>query len=151
MTRTGDALGQAAAFGLACAATLVVFTIARGHYYVMLLPANVLVPLWLLRNGQTRWAFGMATVPLLLIFGHYLLLEYTGRIGLLGLGTAAWYFGSSGLLVGSRRLATRQSEVANTAAQSFAVRPPIATRLKYRAPSYRDDLSSQPGCGSRSS
>ncbi len=49
--RGGDTLAQLAAFGLACAATLVVFSLARGSYFVMLLPAVVFVAAWLARKA----------------------------------------------------------------------------------------------------
>ncbi len=39
VARYGDSLALAAAFGLACALTLVLAPIVRGHYYVLLLPA----------------------------------------------------------------------------------------------------------------
>ncbi len=96
---TGNPLDQAALFGMACLATLVVFTIARGHYYMLLLPANVFVPLWLVRSGRVRLALGMAVAPLILVFAHYLALDYAGRVGVLGLGTALWYFAGCGLLL----------------------------------------------------
>ncbi len=99
MGRRHDRLGHAAAFGLACAATLVVFTIARGHYYMLLLPANVFAPLWLLRAGRWRWACAVAAVPPILVISHYAALHHAGRIGLLGLGTTAWYFATCGVLL----------------------------------------------------
>jgi len=99
LSRTGDPLDQAAVFGMACLATLVVFTIARGHYYMLLLPANVFVPLWLVRSGRVRLALVLAIPPVILVFAHYLALDYTGRVGVLGLGTAIWYFTSCGMLL----------------------------------------------------
>ena len=103
MARRQDRLGQAAAFGVACAATLIVFTIARGHYYVMLLPANVFVPLWLFKVGRPRWAWGVAVVPTVLVLSHYIALQHAGRIGVLGLGTTAWYFSTCGVLLWPRK------------------------------------------------
>ncbi len=99
MARRQDRLGQAAAFGVACAATLIVFTIARGHYYVMLLPANVFVPLWLFQAGRPRWAWAVAIIPSVFVLTHYVALEYAGRVGVLGLGTTAWYFSTCGALL----------------------------------------------------
>jgi len=99
LSRTADRLDQATLFGLACLATLVVFTIARGHYYMLLLPANVFVPLWLVRAGKVRIALVMAVAPLVLVLTHYLALSYAGRVGVLGLGTALWYFTTCGLLL----------------------------------------------------
>ncbi len=99
MARRMDRLGQAAAFGVACVATLIVFTIARGHYYLLLLPANVFVPLWLFQAGRPRWAVSLAVVPSVLVLSHYLALDYAGRVGVLGLGTTAWYFSTCGILL----------------------------------------------------
>ncbi len=93
--RSQDKLGQAAVFGLACVLTLIVFAIARAHYYVLLLPAVTFVCLWLLRRDQWNWAVGLAIVPGILVVGHYAFLSVTGRIGLLGLGTTLWYVSAS--------------------------------------------------------
>jgi hypothetical protein len=103
MAREPDALGQAAAFGIACAATLVIFTIARGHYYMLLLPANIFVPLWLQREQCQRWATFAAIAPLVLVLAHYTMLNITGRIGLLGLGTTAWYFATCAIVLTAPR------------------------------------------------
>jgi hypothetical protein len=105
MARAQDVLGQTASFGLACVATLIIFTIARGHYYMLLLPANVFVPVWLRQVNRPRWAIAVAVVPLLLVLAHYTMLDLAGRVGVLGLGTTAWYFGSCGLLLASPRSA----------------------------------------------
>jgi hypothetical protein len=91
MGRARDQVGQAAAFGLACAATLVVFPIARTHYYVLLLPAVAFVSLWFARAGRVRFAVALAVIPGALVITHYALLDVAGRVGLLGLGTTAWY------------------------------------------------------------
>jgi hypothetical protein len=103
MAKTPDALGQAAAFGIACAATLIIFTIARGHYYMLLLPATVFATLWLQREDRPRWAIFVAIAPLVLVLAHYTMLNITGRIGLLGLGTTAWYFATCTVLLMSPR------------------------------------------------
>lgn len=88
---SGDApLGQTAAFGLACAALLVVSPVARNHYFILFAPAVLFVPLWLDRVGRRRGAIVLALVPGALILLQYILLPYVGRIGLLGLGTTAW-------------------------------------------------------------
>ncbi len=86
----GDRLNLALGFALGCVAMLAVSPVARGHYFLMLAPAVLLVPLWLCRYGRPRVAVAMAAVlpPLCLL--HYVLLPLTGRIGLLGLGTTAW-------------------------------------------------------------
>jgi len=90
--RAQDRVGQAAAFGLACAATLVLFTIARGHYYVLMFPAVAFTSLWLRRERGLAWAIIAAIVPCLLVIGHYAFLSTAGRAGMLGLGTTIWYF-----------------------------------------------------------
>ncbi|MBN2475153.1 MAG: DUF2029 domain-containing protein [Pirellulales bacterium] len=88
--RPDDALGLALAFALACVAMLVVSPISRGHYFMLLAPAVLLLPLWLDRQAMPRAATAMAVVPAVLSVLHYLLLDQAGRVGLLGLGTTAW-------------------------------------------------------------
>ena len=90
--RSGERLLWGAAFGLAAIATLVVSPVARGHYYVFLLPAVLFLCLWLIEQGKIAAAVRMALVPALLVVAHYALLNYAGRIGLLGIGTTLWYF-----------------------------------------------------------
>ncbi len=87
----GDALGQAATIGMACTAALVVSPISRGFYHTEMVPGVLLLPLWLLSRDMPRAARWMAWVPPALVTAHYLGLSITGRIGLLGLGTAIWY------------------------------------------------------------
>ena len=57
------ALNQAAGFGLACGALLVVSPVARNHYFVLLVPAVLFVPLWFDRLGHHRAAVVLAIVP----------------------------------------------------------------------------------------
>jgi hypothetical protein len=90
--RGGHPLLHGVAFGLAGVATLVVSPVSRGHYFVFWLPAVVFVPLWFRQIGRQRTAFALAVVPAALSLAHYALLPYAGRIGLLGLGTTAWFF-----------------------------------------------------------
>ena len=89
--RRQDRLGQAATVGLACVATLVASPISRGHYFMLLLPAVLLVPAWLNEAGRTRAAQQMAWSAVALVMAHYLLMRFTGRIGLLGIGITVWY------------------------------------------------------------
>jgi hypothetical protein len=91
MARHQDTLGLVAAFGLACVATLILAPIARGHYFVLLLPAVMFTSAWLVEHGRRRWALTMAAVPTALSIAHYVALDYAGRIGLLGIGTTVWY------------------------------------------------------------
>jgi len=86
----GGMLGQAAAFGLGCVGILVLSPVSWGHYFMLLAPAILLVPLWLLERGWARAAYYLAAVPTVLSILHYSLLELVGRMGLLGLGTAGW-------------------------------------------------------------
>jgi hypothetical protein len=92
---------EATGFGLACAALLVVSPVARNHYFVLLAPAVLFVPLWLDGQGASLPARVLAVVPGVLIVAQYLLLPYVGRIGLLGLGTTGWLMAAMVLLVGS--------------------------------------------------
>ncbi|HVU90427.1 MAG TPA: glycosyltransferase family 87 protein [Pirellulales bacterium] len=101
--KRGDPLGQAAAIGLACAGSLVVSPISRGYYHTELLPGVLLLPLWLLSQNMRRAAYWMACVPVALVMAHYLALPITGRLGLLGIGTATWFAtGLTMIAVGGR-------------------------------------------------
>ncbi len=86
----GGRLDLAAGFSLACVAMLVAAPIARGHYFMFLAPAALLVPLWLECRASSRAAVAMAVVPAVLSVLHYVMLPVAGRVGLLGLGTTAW-------------------------------------------------------------
>ena len=90
--RSRDPLLWGAALGLACVATFVVSPVARGHYFVLFLPAALFVPLWLLQCDKPPAAFRAALIPAVLVGLHYGLLKYAGRIGVLGIGTTLWYF-----------------------------------------------------------
>jgi hypothetical protein len=105
---SGEAIGSAASFGLACAATLVVGPVARGSYFLLVLPAVVFVSLWLIQLGRPRTALATAFVPAGLVWLYYVLLPVSGRTGLLGLGMAAWFFAVCALL--ERLLARKRSE-----------------------------------------
>jgi hypothetical protein len=122
MARSGDKLGEAAAFGLACAATLVIFSIARAHYYVMLLPAVTFVSWWLLVGGRRRMAVALAIVPCVLVIGHYVLVPFAGRVGWLGLGTTLWYLTACTALLWPPRAAAAQAPGAS-AAPTVSERP----------------------------
>lgn len=128
MAKARDKLGQAAAFGLACAATLVIFPIARGHYYVLLLPAVTFVSLWHLEQRRMKWALALAIVPGVLVITHYALVDVAGRIGLLGLGTTLWYMTAGAAMLWPRRLDASQASVSRvvTSAALAAERPMAA-------------------------
>ena len=110
--RRGDLLGQAATIGLACTAALVVSPISRGYYHTELVPGVLLLPLWLLSRNMPRAAWWMAWTPVALVMAHYLALLITGRLGLLGIGTATWY--ATGLVmiaVGGRLEKIRETSI----------------------------------------
>jgi hypothetical protein len=94
----GDGLTRATAFGLACCATLPLSPLTWGHYYMIELLAILCAPLWLARRGCLRTARVVAAVPPLLIWPQYLAIDAAGSIGLLGLGTTAWFLAVCGLM-----------------------------------------------------
>ena len=91
MARYGDALGLAAAFGMACVAALIVSPMSRGNYFLLQLPALLFVPFWFVKRGQIPKARVLVFIPVILSFLHYIFLPFFGRIGLLGIGTALWF------------------------------------------------------------
>ena len=93
-----SSLSQAAAFGLACAAMLVVSPVARNHYFMLLAPAVLFVPLWLDHLSRLRNVILLAMLPGVLITLQFFFMPYVGRIGLLGLGTAGWFIGAMVLI-----------------------------------------------------
>jgi len=95
----GDVLGQAATYGLACLATVLISPLAWTHYYVLWLPSVLFVPPWLVRRGHLRAARAVATVPVGLIWVHYLAKPWFGQFGLLGLGTLVWFLAVVTLLI----------------------------------------------------
>ena len=107
---SGDPRNLAAIFGIGCASTLVIAPIARGHYYVLMLPAVMYVVPWLMGHGRRRLAFGMACSPPALVMGHYLFMGVAGRTGLLGLGTAVWFTAATIAMIRSGPLTCRPSD-----------------------------------------
>jgi hypothetical protein len=89
--RSQSGLMQSAAFGLACLATFILSPVARGHYYVLCLPATAFVCLWLENEGRKRWARAMGISLCALVLTHYVLLDFAGRIGVLGIGATLWF------------------------------------------------------------
>ena len=89
--RRGDASGQAVGFAMACVGMLLVSPVAWTHYYMMILPAALVVPLWLRHRGYAVASRVMAASPVVLIWGHYLAKRSVGPVGMLGLGTTAWF------------------------------------------------------------
>jgi hypothetical protein len=95
----GDLASHAAAYGLSCTAILLVSPLSWGHYYVLALPAVLCVPLWMARSGHPIAARAFAAGPAILTWVHYLAMRKVGPIGLLGLGTTAWFLAVGILLV----------------------------------------------------
>ena len=90
---------------------MVVSPIARGHYFLLLAPGVLLVPLWLDRRGRGRAGIVMAAIPPVLSVLHYVLLPYAGRVGLLGLGTAAWLMAALVLMARADQAARRMADL----------------------------------------
>lgn len=86
----GSRLDLALLMGIGCVGTLVVSPVSRGHYFVMLAPALLLIPAWLRTVGYRGVADLTPFLPAAACVAHYLGLEFTGRIGLLGITTAVW-------------------------------------------------------------
>ena len=107
LMRRGGPLEQATSFGLACAATLLISPLSWGHHYIILLPAALFVPLWFWENGSHRTAMVGAAVPGALSFLHYTLLDFAGRIGVLGIGTTLWFIGACLIVLASCRRGSR--------------------------------------------
>jgi len=99
--RRGDPVGMAAVFGLACVASLVVSPISRGHYFVLLLPAVLWVPLTRRAVDTGRSVVLLTWTPAVLVLAHYALLDYSGRAGLLGIGTALWFVAATAAVTAS--------------------------------------------------
>lgn len=100
-----DPLGQAAAFGLACAMTLPLSPISWGHHFVILLPGLIVLPLAVSVQGHRLAARVLAVAPAVLLLLHYLSLELAagiaGRLGILGIGLTVWCVAAALLLLRS--------------------------------------------------
>jgi hypothetical protein len=122
--RRTENLDQAVAYGLAACATLVVSPLSWGHYYMIELLAVLFVPIWFLRRGKPRLARVVAVIPPVLSWSHYVAMPYTCVVGLLGLGTTAWFLGVCGLI-----LLSGTAPAAGAAAPHFAGRRRRRTRF----------------------
>ena len=103
-----DKVGQAVGFAMACVGMLLISPVAWTHYYMMILPASLVVPLWLWKRGHLVSSRVMAITPVLLVWAHYLAKRSVGPIGLLGLGTAAWFVAICAMMVRVRLLEARR-------------------------------------------
>ena len=105
----GDPLGRLAAIGLACVAMLTVSPIARGHYFMLELPAVLFVSLWVWKHMGSQKAVLCASIPALLSLMHYTIITFpqisgflgvgTLFLGTLGIGTALWYLVMAYILI----------------------------------------------------
>jgi hypothetical protein len=132
----GNPLGQAATYGLACLATILISPVAWSHYYVLWLPSVLFVPLWLVRRSHLRVASAVATIPVGLIWVHYLAKPWIGQFGLLGLGTLVWFLAVVTLLI---RL---PSAIPTDACASSPARKRSVSALSSRASKIRIDMNS---------
>ena len=89
--RRDDPVGQVAGFGLACVGMLLLSPVAWSHYFMVMIPAVLAVPLWLDLRGQPSAARASAAAPAALVLGHFLAKSWVGPLGLLGLGITAWF------------------------------------------------------------
>jgi hypothetical protein len=89
--RSDNAWQAAAVFSLACLLMSAISPVFRGHYYVLWLPAVWLAPLYSCRTGRPRLAISLAVAACALTWTHYLLLQWAGRLGVLGMGATIWY------------------------------------------------------------
>ncbi|MFO0907687.1 MAG: glycosyltransferase family 87 protein [Isosphaeraceae bacterium] len=83
---------------------VVLSPLAWTHYYVLWLPAILIVPGWLIRQGHPRAAAASMVVPILLTWVHYVGPAAWNRWGLLGLGSSGWFLA---IVVASLVLNTR--------------------------------------------
>jgi hypothetical protein len=90
--------GILAIFGLACTATLVVSPISWGHHFAMCWPALIFVPNYFAEHQRFATARRFAIAATVLLFGHYILLDITGRVGFLGIGMTLWCFAAVAML-----------------------------------------------------
>jgi hypothetical protein len=99
--RSGGSLDLLAVFGLTCAVMLVVSPVARGHYFMLELPAVLFVFLWVWKRHGPSKALLCASIPAVLSVMHYGFIPFpqvfgflkvgTLLLGTLGIGTALWY------------------------------------------------------------
>ena len=91
VAKNDDLLETAIVFSLACLLMSAISPVFRGHYYVLWLPAALFVPIKCWRTGQANLGAALAFIGCGLVWIHYLLLPFAGRVGALGLGATVWY------------------------------------------------------------
>jgi hypothetical protein len=112
--RCGDRVSLGFAFGLACVATFIVSPVARGHYFMLYVPAILFGSLWMFQRRSARTALRFTVIPALLCLAHYLALNHAGRIGLLGIGTALWFFTACATVLVEAARARTQARISGT-------------------------------------
>lgn len=120
--KPGNKLNIAMGLALSLVTMLAVSPVARAHYFLLLAPAILLVPLWLDCHGRPRAGIVMAAIPPVLSILHYVLLPYGGRVGLLGFGTAAWLMAAMVLIARADRATVL---AANTCTPEDAIPHPL--------------------------
>ncbi|MBI2302266.1 MAG: DUF2029 domain-containing protein [Armatimonadetes bacterium] len=101
LSRTGEPLAQAAAFGLACVGAVLMLPLVWFHYYVLTAPAVLYVPLQIHRAGRPRASMVMAWAPFVLCLVDYLGMPATHWWRVLPVGLAAWLVAALALTRGS--------------------------------------------------
>lgn len=91
VSRLPDVPASCTVFALASALTLLISPLSWVHHYVIWLPALLLVPYLQITRGAPRLAAAMLSSAAGLVWLHYLAMDWTGRVGLLGLGTTVWF------------------------------------------------------------
>ena len=112
--KPGNKLNVATGFALACVTMLAVSPVARAHYFLLLAPAILFVPLWLDRHGRPRAGVVMAAILPVLSVLHYVLLPYGGRVGLLGFGTTTWLMAAMVLLARADRVMVQAAQASSS-------------------------------------
>jgi len=101
MAVRGGPLDGMAVLGMACMAMLIVSPVARGHYFMLELPAVLFISLWVWQYKGSSKAVLCASIPAALSVMHYGFITFPQMFGLLGvgtlflgtlgIGTALWY------------------------------------------------------------
>jgi hypothetical protein len=91
LARRDDRLSIATLFGLACTLSLIISPIAWTHYHSLLLPTSVFTPLWFLGRQRATLAVLFAASLVVLTWLHQLAYPWAAKLGVLGVGLAAWY------------------------------------------------------------
>lgn len=93
--RADSAVAHGAGFGLALSAALLLPPLTGIHMHVLLLPAVLYVPWWLVRSGRPRAAAWAAHVPWILAWVSE---AWWKQYGVLGLGLSLWQIAVCGYL-----------------------------------------------------